>query len=225
MAGAAAIVPAGGVGALPIASIAVGGGTTTTTLAAGIAGAIGVETAVVAGALNAAASFMTLGLIGSLICSNTSACTAPQFQVFIRSRSSGKVLDVPGFATNDGAKIQQFTYNGGKNQQWQFVATGSLVGNMNVGKMVSVSSGKVLDVPGFATNNGAQIDQWTDNGGQNQRWVLTRVEGEADFVTILSESSGKLLEVPDFATNDGTLIDQFADNGGRNQHWRLVPVV
>jgi hypothetical protein len=42
-------------------------------------------------------------------------------------------------------------------------------------KIVSRSSGKVLDVPGASTANGAIIEQWTDNGGQNQQWSLVQV--------------------------------------------------
>jgi hypothetical protein len=39
----------------------------------------------------------------------------------IRSRSSGKVLDVPGRSANPGVKIQQFTNQTGEsnNQVWQ----------------------------------------------------------------------------------------------------------
>jgi hypothetical protein len=81
----------------------------------------------------------------------------------IVSVSSGKVLDVPAFATGDGVIIQQFTDNGGTNQQWRFFFAGD--GQF---KIVSVSSNKVLDVPAFATNDGALIQQFTDNGGANQ---------------------------------------------------------
>ncbi|GAB3891230.1 hypothetical protein GCM10029964_064060 [Kibdelosporangium lantanae] len=37
------------------------------------------------------------------------------------SHDSGLVADVSGRATNDGAKVVQWTANGGTNQQWQFV--------------------------------------------------------------------------------------------------------
>jgi hypothetical protein len=39
----------------------------------------------------------------------------------IVSQATGKVLDVPGGNLADGVKIQQFTDNGGANQQWQLV--------------------------------------------------------------------------------------------------------
>jgi len=43
-------------------------------------------------------------------------------------------------------------------------------------KIASQFDGKVLDVPGFATGNGAVIQQFQDNGGVNQHWQLIRVD-------------------------------------------------
>lgn len=40
------------------------------------------------------------------------------------NRNSGKALDLYGSATNDGARISQWTRNNGANQQWQFVDSG-----------------------------------------------------------------------------------------------------
>ena len=88
-------------------------------------------------------------------------------------------------------------------------------------KIVSVSSGKVLDVPNFAAGNGALIQQFQDDGGANQHWqILPAGNG---VYKIVSASSGKVLDVPDFAA-DNRIIQQFQDNGGANQRWRLVQV-
>ncbi|WP_232320810.1 RICIN domain-containing protein, partial [Micromonospora rifamycinica] len=40
------------------------------------------------------------------------------------NRNSGKALDVYNLATNDGARITQWTRNDGSQQQWQFVDSG-----------------------------------------------------------------------------------------------------
>src|SRR6266566_4114664 len=68
----------------------------------------------------------------------------------IASQFDGKVLDVPGFATGNGAVIQQFQDNGGVNQQWQLILAND---DGITYKIVSQGTGKVLDVPGFATDN------------------------------------------------------------------------
>lgn len=42
----------------------------------------------------------------------------------ITAKHSGKALDVAGRATNAGANVQQWSYNGGNNQKWKVVDTG-----------------------------------------------------------------------------------------------------
>ena len=57
------------------------------------------------------------------------------------NRNSGKALDVYNLATNDGARITQWTRNDGNQQQWQFVDSGG-----GYYRLKSRLSGKVLDV-------------------------------------------------------------------------------
>src|SRR5262245_16174640 len=63
---------------------------------------------------------------------------------FILNTFSGKVMDVPGFATGV-CKIQQFGRNNGTNQQWQLEPVSKLVGPIIVTnyRIRSVSSGLV----------------------------------------------------------------------------------
>ena len=86
----------------------------------------------------------------------------------IVSKSSGKVLDVPGLA--DGAPIVQYTDHGRTNQQWRLVPV-----SPKVYKIVSIASDKVLDVPGAVGADGVQIQQYTDDGGTNQWWQLASI--------------------------------------------------
>src|SRR4051794_18651250 len=91
------------------------------------------------------------------------AQTRPQYRIM--SVASGKVLDVPGFSTRDGARIQQYTWNNGNNQRWYFdlLPDGSY-------KIINVYSGKVLDIPFGQNRDGIPVQQYTWNGGANQRW-------------------------------------------------------
>jgi hypothetical protein len=137
--------------------------------------------------------------------------------VSIRSRSSGRVLDVPGFATDDSVKIQQYGENRGPNQCWILQPTGG-----EFVKIVSAYSLKVLDVPGSATDDHVLVQQYSDNGGNNQQWKLEPTT--QGFFKIRCRSSGKVLDVPGSAADDGVQIQQYTDNGGKNQEWRLEPV-
>lgn len=80
---------------------------------------------------------------------------------------SGKVLDVNASSSTVGLQLQQWTANGGTNQQWYLKPTGD-----GYYTIVSVSSGLVADVYGRSTSDGAQVVQWTANGGTNQEWQL-----------------------------------------------------
>ena len=96
--------------------------------------------------------------------------------------NSGKVLDVTGLSTGNGAVIQQWDWLGGGNQQWQILPQDS-----SYSAVINLNSGKVLDVTGLSTGNGAVIQQWDWLGGLNQEWEITPVQdtyqssGETDI--------------------------------------------
>jgi len=104
----------------------------------------------------------------------------------VRSRSSGLVLDVEHSSGDDHARILQWPDNGGENQHWEFVPVDVpppdlpfpvLGGGMRFYKLRSRASGKVLDVPGRSADPGALLQQYSDNGGNNQLWQLISVGG------------------------------------------------
>ncbi|MBP2336022.1 endo-1,4-beta-xylanase [Saccharothrix coeruleofusca] len=132
------------------------------------------------------------------------------------NRNSGKALDVYNLATSDGARITQWTRNGGNQQQWQFVDSGD-----GYYRLKSRHSGKVLDVYNFSTADGANVVQWTDGNGTNQQF---RVIDASGYVRLVNRNSGKAVEVQNAATDDGANIVQYSDWGGANQQWQLVRV-
>ncbi|MBB5801821.1 alpha-L-fucosidase [Saccharothrix ecbatanensis] len=131
------------------------------------------------------------------------------------NRRSGKVLDVSGGSTEDGAAIVQWTDNGGTNQQWELVDAGD-----GYVKVVSRRSGKVLDVTGGSMDDGAPVVQWPDGGGANQHWRVVDV-GDG-YVKLVCRRSGKVLDVTGGVSTDGAKIIQYRDANSTNQHWQLV---
>jgi len=132
------------------------------------------------------------------------------------NRQSGKALDVYDRATDDGARITQWTRHGGTNQQWRFVDAGG-----GYYRVRSVLSGKVLDVEGRSTADGARVVQWSENGGTNQQF---RVEDTGGYVRLVARHSGKAVEVQNASTADGANVVQYTDWNGANQQWQLVRV-
>ncbi|MCX5402249.1 non-reducing end alpha-L-arabinofuranosidase family hydrolase [Streptomyces sp. NBC_00102] len=133
------------------------------------------------------------------------------------NRNSGKALDVYNLATGDGARIDQWTRNDQKQQQWQFTDSGD-----GYYRVKSVLSGKVLDVYNWSTANGGSIVQWTDLNATNQQWKLA--DSSDGYVRLISRHSGKALEVQGASTADNANVVQYDDWGGTNQQWKLVKV-
>ncbi|OLB77655.1 MAG: hypothetical protein AUI14_15405 [Actinobacteria bacterium 13_2_20CM_2_71_6] len=89
--------------------------------------------------------------------------------------ASGKCLDVADRGTDDGAKVQQWSCNNGANQQWRpQPATADAGGQVATGAvlLVSVNSGKCLDLVESQTASGVHLQQWSCHGRANQQWTL-----------------------------------------------------
>ncbi len=132
------------------------------------------------------------------------------------NRNSGKAIDVYNYATNDGARITQWSRHGGTNQQWQFVSSGN-----GYYRLKSRLSGKVLDVSGNSTADGAAIQQYGDHGGANQQFSIQTIDS---YIQLIARHSGKAVEVQGASTADGGNVVQYADWNGTNQQWQLVEV-
>lgn len=88
-------------------------------------------------------------------------------------------------------------------------------------KLINRASGKALDVYQNNLQDGAQVVQWADNGGQNQHWHVTDVGG--GYRTLFNRNSGRVLAIPSASTSNGTDAIQWVENYGADQQWQLVP--
>src|SRR6266516_1772556 len=95
---------------------------------------------------------------------------------------------------------------------------------MAIFRVVSVNSGKVLDVEGaHQGDNGANVQQWDWWGGRNQQWsfeTLGTITGK-EVVWMICEASDKLLSLDLtwlFLVN-GVNVQQWECWGGGNQLW------
>lgn len=138
----------------------------------------------------------------------------PNTAYTIINGKSGKVLDVHGNSTTDGANVIQWTDNGGTNQQWNIVDLGN-----GYYKIINVNSGKALDVEANSTADGGNLLQWTYSGGLNQQW---RIEPVGDYFKFINRNSGKVLDVNAGSTADGANVIQWTDTGATNQQWTIT---
>ncbi|WP_109003444.1 RICIN domain-containing protein [Streptomyces rishiriensis] len=129
---------------------------------------------------------------------------------------SGKVLDVDGFSTADGTRVQQWTDQNTANQQWKLKPSGG-----GYYELVNRNSGKVLGVAGDSTARGAAAEQQTDSSAASQEWRIDEVSGSG-AVTLTSRRSGQVLDVRGGSAADGAAVTQYPGRGSTNQQWKLV---
>lgn len=91
----------------------------------------------------------------------------------------------------------------------------------DVVRIVSVASGKVLDIAGASPADGALVQQWSYAAGANQQWRLHR--GTSGTYTIVSIASGACLDVAGASQDDGARLQQWSCAGQDNQRWDLRP--
>ncbi|MEO7718885.1 MAG: RICIN domain-containing protein [Capsulimonas sp.] len=107
--------------------------------------------------------------------------------------------------------IKNFTYTGGGSSN--LIANGTYT-------IVNKNSGMALDDPGGSTADSTAINQWSVNGGSNQRWQLTNLGG--NVVELINVASGKALDVTGASTTAGALIDQYTWGNNAWQKWNIV---
>ncbi|MEH0471630.1 RICIN domain-containing protein [Streptomyces sp. B21-097] len=129
---------------------------------------------------------------------------------------SGKVLDVDGFSTADGTRVQQWTDQNTANQQWKLRPAGN-----GYYELVNRNSGKVLGIAGGSTARAAAAEQQTDSSSASQEWRIDEVSG-SDAVTFTSRRSGQVLDVRGGSTANGAAVTQYPGRGSTNQQWKLV---
>ena len=136
----------------------------------------------------------------------------PRLVGTVSARHSGRVLDVAGASSDNGAPIIQWGYHGGGNQLFQLepLDDGSY-------RLVAQHSGRVVDVEGGFTENGTRIIQWDWHGGANQRFQIHALG--RGYYRVTAQHSGRVLDVAGISSDNGAQIVQWDWWGGGNQQW------
>lgn len=160
---------------------------------------------------------------------------------------SNYVLDCYGGYADNGTNIQVWSRNNSKAQLFELKpetiktkGTRTItVGNVSVtehtydngdryyvvseGMFIIQScsgSNQVLDVVGGGKDNGVNVNSWSSNGTNWQKWQFVKTEN--GIYKIINVNSGKCLEVAGQDTNvNGGNVQQWDYVGGNNQKWKL----
>jgi Ricin-type beta-trefoil lectin domain-like/PQQ enzyme repeat len=134
----------------------------------------------------------------------------------VTSVHSGLAIDDPAFSDAPGKVMQQYTVNGGSNQNWSLTNLQN-----NVIYLVNEASGLALEVSGGSRTNSALVDQSAYTGSPWQQWQVTALGGGVYKLT--NVQSGQALDVDAGSTASGAQIDQFPYKGSAWQQWNFKP--
>ncbi len=102
---------------------------------------------------------------------------------------------------------------------WRYLTYQAPSPTLYAARFTSVLSGKVLDVSEISTRAWQPLHQWDWVNGDNQKFILTRVEG--DWYEIKAVHSGLCLDISGASRERGARLIQYYCNRGYNQQFRF----
>lgn len=126
----------------------------------------------------------------------------PTHMFKIVNLASGLVLDI----NERNQSVQLWSYNGGRNQQWQYDFTTRAIFNP--------STGKALDLD---AKDGMTLIMWKQNRRPNQEWIM-----DPSGNTIVNPATRKVLDIKWGVIKRGTTCIAYPRrDGAPNQQWEL----
>lgn len=132
---------------------------------------------------------------------------------------SNYALDIQGYEAkeiSDGSNAQLFRNRNVNQDVFQLTYSGGFY------KIKHVLSGKCLDVYGGSEYNKTNVQAWTDNGSNAQRWAI-KSAGDGINYNIEAKCSGFRLDACGAVAEDRTNLWVHEANTSSAQKWRLVP--
>ena len=149
---------------------------------------------------------------------STSVSSTLDGTYYIRSKFSGKYLNIASGSSSNNANLEQYSYNGSSAQKFKLVSDGDGYYTIYTG---ASGYSKVLDVAKKSSANGANIAQYTSNSGTNQMFELVEVSSGVYAIKTKISGSASCLDVYGWSSSDGGNIAQYSYWGGDCQLWYL----
>ena len=142
---------------------------------------------------------------------------------YIIQSELGSVLDVNGGGTSNGTNVQIYSDNVSAAQRFNIKAAGQDASGEWYYTITNVNSGKVLDVDSNKTTNGANVQIYTSNSTEAQKWYIRAAltKNGNTYYNLVGVASGKVLDVAGGVKDNGTNVQIYAANGTAAQNWLL----
>lgn len=155
-------------------------------------------------------------------------------KISLMSVNANKAIDVPGANYSSNVALQLYSPNDTAAQQWIIEKSKTMRDRLNEQAAKhrqdlpdgtysfgsKLKTNMKMDVYGASRSDCANVQLWTGNGTNAQRW---RVSHDDDgYVTLTSANSDKALDVYGASTANGANAQQYASNGTYAQKWIAI---
>ena len=155
-------------------------------------------------------------------------------KISLMSVNANKAIDVPGANYSSNVALQLYSPNDTAAQQWIIEKSKTMRDRLNeqVAKHrqdlpdgtysfgSKLKTNMKMDVYGASRSDCANVQLWTGNGTNAQRWRVSH-DGNG-YVTLTSANSDKALDVYGASTANGANAQQYASNGTYAQKWIAI---
>lgn len=143
-----------------------------------------------------------------------------------KSKCNDLYIDIENNKMKCGTNILMWVNNGGKNQKFfleEIINDSQEELKEGIYKICSaIDDSYVLDITGASRDNCANLELWIDNGGNNQKFAIKKIDDK--YYTITNVNSEKSIDVVRALKENGTNVEQFKHNNGDNQKWIIKNV-
>ncbi len=159
-----------------------------------------------------------------------------KYALLTKCSNETKAVDVYGWSTANGGNINQWTYNGGACQQFQFEAVG---GSSSSSSDTTTSTSESINADGYptqlmnfvSTSDGSYVTGGSSNNSAvsssstsstANRWMISRVS--SDTYRIINAATGYALAPANHSASDGTSVVTTGIASNNAQYWKIVSV-
>ena len=155
-------------------------------------------------------------------------------KISLMSVNANKAIDVPGANYSPNVALQLYSPNDTAAQQWIIEKSKTMRDRLNEQAAKhrqdlpdgtysfgsKLKTNMKMDVYGASRSDCANVQLWTGNGTNAQRWRVSHDDN--GYVTLTSANSDKALDVYGASTANGANAQQYASNGTYAQKWIAI---
>ena len=138
------------------------------------------------------------------------------FSSTLVNQGSGRCMDENDWTTVAAAQFQQWTCNGGTNQEYAFVPVSAGSSTYYIHPM---TPGYCLDVSGASTASGAAVDQWPCNYHSNEQFTLKQVS--SGVYQVVAVNSGLCVAPSGDSTANAASLVQVSCTSASTRIWGI----